>query len=210
MFNKKELLTIGIIVVIITFSISLMETLENFLYTLLTVFLVISINISAKKVASFYLESEIEIKFWEINRYGIKPHQKFKKPFPAGAFLPIISKLILAPFKSFVWMASLIFEVKPKVYRAAKRHGFYSFSEMTENHIGLIAAAGIFANILFSMISYLIGFQELAKINIYYSFFNMIPLSNLDGNKIFFGNKVLWCCLGIIVLIALFYSIMII
>lgn len=210
MLNKKEIAQILITTIIFAFAISLIKTWKIFSYTLLAVFLVLMVNIIAKKIASFYLDSEIEIRLWEIKRYGFKANKYFKTPLQAGAFLPIISKVLFFPFKGFIWMASLIFEVKPKIYRAAKRHGLYSFSEMTEFHLGLIAAAGIFANLIFAIIGYLINFPEFARLNIYYAFFNMIPLSDLDGNKIFFGSIILWALLASMVLIGLFCAIFII
>ncbi len=217
MLNKNEIIIIAIVTLILAFTISLIETVEIFLYTLLTVFLILTINITAKKVASFYLDSEIEIKLWEIKRVGLlflfwkfkkgsHPSHEFKRPFPAGAFLPIISKIFLFPVHNFIWMASLVFNVKPKIYRAAKRHGLYSFSEITESHLGLIASAGIIASLISAVIGYLIGFPDFARLSIYYAFFNMLPISELDGNKIFFGNIVLWSFLASIVLIGLFYA----
>ena len=110
-------------------------------------------------------------------------------------------------------MASLVFDVKAKTYRAAKRHGLYRFSEMTEDHIGYIASAGIFANILLAIITYFIGLpieMNFVVLSIYYIFFNMIPVSDLDGNKILFGNMVLWAflaTLSLISLIAIFFVI---
>lgn len=221
MFNKKEIITILIVTLILAFAINLIKTIESFFYTILAVFLIIMINISAKKIASFYFESEIEIKLWEIKRIGLlflfwkfkkgsHPSHKFKRPFPIGAFLPIISKIFLFPINSLVWMASLVFDVKPKIYRTAKRHGLYSFSEMTESHMGIIASAGIIINIIFAIIAYFIGFQEFTRLSIFYVFFNMIPLSELDGNKIFFGNIVLWSFLASIVLIGLFFTLFIV
>ncbi len=206
MLNRNEIITIVIVTLILAFTISLIETVEIFLYALLAVFLILIINIAAKKVASFYLDSEIEIKLWEIMRFGFKPKRHFKRPFPSGAFFPVISKIFLFPIHNFIWMASLVFDVKPKIYRAAKRHGLYSFSEMTESHLGLIASAGIIASLISAVIGYLIGFPDFAKLSIYYAFFNMLPISNLDGNKIFFGNIVLWSFLASIVLIGLFYA----
>jgi Zn-dependent protease len=206
--SKKEIIIITVIILILALTISLVKTWEFFLYTLLAVFLVLIINISAKKIMAFYLDSEIEIKLWEIKRYGFKANEYFKKPFPAGIFLPIITAAF--SFGYLTWMASLIFDVKPKIYRAAKRHGLYSFSEMTEYHLGLIASAGILANLILAIIGYLINFPELAKINLFYAFFNMLPISDLDGNKIFFGSLVLWGFLASIVLIGLFCAIFII
>jgi Zn-dependent protease len=103
-------------------------------------------------------------------------------------------------------MASLVFEVKPKPWRVSKRHGYYSFSEMTEDHIGYIAAFGIIANLLFAVIGYLIGFELFSKINVWFAFFNMIPISDLDGNKIFFGNLALWNVLAILTLLGMVYA----
>ncbi|MFH1612733.1 MAG: hypothetical protein ABIB46_03245, partial [bacterium] len=76
--------------------------------------------------------------------------------------------------------------------------------------IAYIAAAGIFVNLLFAFLAYLIGFSEFAKLSIWFAFFNMIPISNLDGNKIFFGSKVLWSFLATITLIALGYTFLVI
>ena len=181
-----------------------------FLWTLLAVFVLILINVLAKKIFGFYLETETEIKFWEISGTGIKKRKNFKKPFPIGAFLPLISKIILFPINGLAWMASLVFEVKPKSYRAAKRHGLYTFSEMTEEHMGYIAAAGIFATLVFAVIGYLLGFTEFSKLSIYYALFNMFPISSLDGNKIFFGNIVLWSFLASLVVIGLLFMVFIV
>jgi len=206
MLTKREITAILVSTIILAFSITLISSISIFLYALLAVFIVILVNLVAKKITSFNLDSEIETSLWEIKRYGVKAHHKFKRPFPLGAFLPILSKLILFPINSFVWMASLVFDVKAKTYRTAKRHGLYKFSEMTEDHIGYIAAAGIGANLVLAIIGYLIGFPLFAKLNIYYAFFNMIPISNLDGNKIFFGNIILWTFLAVITLIGLGYA----
>jgi Zn-dependent protease len=107
-------------------------------------------------------------------------------------------------------MASLTFEVKAKTYRAARRHGLYTFSEMTESHIAYIAAAGILANLIFAVIGYLVGFTEFSVLNLYYALFNLLPLSKLDGNKIFFGNLILWSFLVCLAVVGLFLRIFIV
>jgi len=209
MLTKKEIIPILIVILILGFTVSLIRSWTLFYYSLLSILLIVLINITAKKVAGFYLDSEIEIKLWEIKRYGFKPHKEFKRPFPAGAFFPIL--LTAISFGYLTWMASLIFEVKPKVYRAAKRHGLYSFSEMTESHIGLIAASGIFATLGFAVLGYFIGLPEImnfVNLSILYAFYNLIPLSDLDGNKIFFGNKILWSFLATVTLIGIGYIIL--
>lgn len=220
MLNKKEIISISVISIILAFAISLIESLEFFIYTLLMVVLMILVNVFAKKATSYYLDSEIEVKIWEIKRTGIMhfmdiipfhtthPSTELKKPFSAGAFLPIITVII--SLGNITWMGNLIFDVKAKIYRAAKRHGLYTFSEMTESHIGLIASAGIIANLGLAIIAYLIGFPDFAKLNIFYTLFNILPISDLDGNKIFFGSLVLWSFLAALVLIGMGYVFLVI
>ncbi|MFH1503534.1 MAG: hypothetical protein ABIE36_02665 [Candidatus Diapherotrites archaeon] len=206
MIKGKEIVAIVVASIIIAFSITFVGDFTLFLYALLGVFVLILINSAVKKITAYFLESEIDIGIWEFKKWGYKGGQSLQKGFPAGAFFPLISKIFLFPLNGFVWMASLVFDVRAKVYHAAKRHGIYSFSEMTEEHIGLIAAAGIFVNLLLAVTGYLAGFVLFAKMNIWFAFFNMIPISNLDGNKIFFGNLVLWSFLAIVTLIGLGYS----
>ena len=128
MINKKEIILSLLVILIISFTISLLENWDIFLSILLSISIVIGANIFIKKILAYYLDSEIEIKLWEIKRFGFKGGHHFKRPFPAGAFFPIISKIFLFPFKRFIWMALLVFDIKPKVYRTAKRHGLYSFA----------------------------------------------------------------------------------
>jgi len=201
MLNSKEIASIIAITIILGFTISLLTSTTAFLYAVASILIITLLNIFIKKATSSYFDSEIEIKIWEIKKYGFKPHSTFKKTFPAGAFFPIIITAVSAGLIN--WFACLTFNVKAKIHRAAKRHGFYSFTEMTEYHIGLIAASGIFLNIILAILGYLFNFPEFSKLNIYYAFFNMIPLSELDGNKIFFGSLVLWCFLATLVLMGL-------
>lgn len=212
MLNKKEILQIALVVIIITLSISLsLEIAENWTKiggVLLAVSLVILLNIFVKKIVAYKLDSEIEMRIWETN---IKlPGNKNFRNFPIGAFLPIISKIIFFPFKSFVWMASLVFDVKPRIYRGAKRYGLYTFSEMTEYHLGLIAASGIVVSLISAIVGYFLGFPLFARLSIYYAFFNILPISELDGNRIFFGSLVMWSFLASLVLIGMLFAIFIV
>ncbi len=207
MFTSKEIFSVLILTLVFAFAMGLFKSIERFPYLFLIFFIIIVVNVLAKKITSFYLDSEMEIKLWTIERYGFKPSQYLKKPFPAGILFPILTSLLLfGQLGGFIWLASLVFDVKPRVYRAAKRYGLYSYTEMTEDHLGLIAASGVFANLLFAIIGYLLGFPEFSRLSIYFAFFSMIPLSDLDGNKIFFGNLALWSFLATLVLIGLVYA----
>jgi len=209
MLTKKEITAIIAVTIILGFVISLKEfSLNFFLYSTLFIFLIIFINLFAKKITSFYYDSEIETKLWEVKRYGYRKSYRFKNPIPAGLIFPLITTAISLGYIN--WFASLTFDIKTKIYKAAKRHGLYKFTELTEFHLALIAASGIIANLFFGIIGYLINQPEFARLNLYYAFFNMIPFSNLDGNKIFFGSLVLWSFLTTIVLIGLMFAIFVI
>ena len=208
MISLKEFCRVGIISIVIAISFSLFvrfidifDFVSMIAVTFVAIFLAIFLNVLAKKVASFYFDSEMEVKIWEIQRYGFWPGAYLKKPLKAGIFFPLIFSLATAGY--FIWMASLIFDLKPTVHRAVKRHGIYSYAEISEEHMGYIAAIGVVANLFFAFIGYLIGFSEFAKMNIYLAFFHLIPVSDLDGNKIFFGSLPLWAGLTVMTLLAL-------
>ena len=200
MFSEKEILLISGIAVVLALALSFLKGLEAFAYSLVFIFFILMINLVAKKISSFYLDSKIDIRLWDVKRFGFHPSARFKNPFPAGVLFPLLSSFFT--FGNFIWLGALVFETKPRVYRAARKHRLYNFSAMTEDHIGYIAASGIVANLLFALIGYLVGFSEFAALNVYYAFFNLIPVSDLDGNKIFFGSLVLWSFLATITLMA--------
>lgn len=208
MLKTKEISSIILIGLILALTISLLSGLNAFLYALLAILIAILANIFIKKITAYYLDSEIEMNIWSIKRYGKKAHWHFKKDFPAGAFFPIIITVLTMGY--VYWMANFTFEVKPKVYRAAKRWGLYAFSEMTEWHIALIAASGIAINLILAVAGYLAGFPDFARYNIYFAAFNLIPFSDLDGNKILFGSMIMWSFLAIITLVALGYAFLLI
>lgn len=208
MFAKKEIMQLIVVVLVLGFSLSFTSLQKTFLYALLMVLAVVIVNLVAKKISSFYLENEMEIRIWEMETFGFKPHHHANKPIPMGVILPILTSVV--SFGTFAWLASLVFDVKPKVYKAAKRHGLYTFSGITEYEIGLIAAAGIAMNLVFAIATYLIGWDQVARLSIYYAVFNMIPLSDLDGNKIFFGSIIMWSFLASLVLVGLAYALLIV
>ncbi|MFH1365124.1 MAG: hypothetical protein ABIH28_00890 [archaeon] len=222
MFNKREIAIIVILSVIIGFIVSIVSnfpasTATNFPtskilgYSVLSIFAIILINNLVKKIAGHYFESDVKISLWEVKRYGWRPENRFRFPLQAGIIFPIILKLIT--FGKFNWLACLTFDVDAKVSRAARRHDIYTFSELSEYHLGVIAAWGIIANLFFAFVAYLIGLpQEMNFVNLslYYVFFNMLPFSDLDGNKIFFGSMILWSFLAAIVLLGIFFSIFVI
>jgi len=211
MFNKREVAIIIISSIILGFVLSNFQTSKILGYSILSIFSIVLINTLVKKIAGYYFESDVKVGLWEVGRYGWRPENKFRKPLPAGIFFPIVLKLI--SLGKFNWLAFLTFDVEAKVSRAARRHDIYTFSELSEYHLGAIAAWGIVANLFFALVAYLIGLppeMNFIKLSIYYTLFNMIPISDLDGNKIFFGSMILWSFLAAIVLLGILFSFLII
>ena len=208
MITVKEIGAIILIIIILGFVASFQRsiTFTTFFYFLGLILTIIAINILAKKIIAYYLESEIEIRIWGIKHFGFKPHQHFEKEIPIGIFLPLI--LLAITLSSVRWLASIVFDVKPRIYRSAKRHGLYSFTEMTEYDIGLIAAAGILTNLFVAFIFYFFGFETFSRLSIFYAFYNMLPFSDLDGNKILFGSLILWSFVAALTLIGLGYAVL--
>lgn len=204
MFTKKELFAILSIALAIGTVVSLdVENVnqwqEFILIALMTTAAVIFINAIAKKITAYHFDAEIDIETWQFKRFmfmtkrtiiGHRPHQKMKHPFQAGFFIPLIIKFI--SFGMLNWMASLTFQAKRTIYRTSRRFGQYQYIDITEGEMAWIAFIGIFTNILFAALAYATGMTLFAKVNLTYAFCNTIPISNLDGAKMFFGQRVLW------------------
>jgi hypothetical protein len=189
MFTKKSVVSILLASLVLGFTLSLKDSLNTFGHMFLLIFLVIFVNVIFKEFAAYYYDLSIEHKFWEMKRYGVKAHDHFKKPFPIGAVLPLITWVFSAGY--FVWLNVLYFEAKPEVYRVAKRRGFYGYSESSEFHEGIVAFIGVLGTIIVGCVGLLIGFPEFTKLSFFYSFFCSIPIGKLDGNKILFSEQLL-------------------
>jgi len=163
--------------------------------------LIIIVNITAKKLIAYSLDADVEHETWKFSRYGLKPHQHLNAEVPAGIILSVILSIFSMGFIKF--MSFLTYETRALKTRASKRFGFYSFTEMTDWHNGLIGAAGIGAVLILSLILYFAGGTNdyLWRFAAYYAFWNMLPISKLDGTQIFFGSKILYSALAIITLI---------
>src|SRR3989344_8132352 len=146
MLTIKEFFSIIIVSLILGAMVSLVRSIDAFLVTSFFVLIAIFINVASKKLFSYYLDTEIEIKIWEIKQFWVKKHLHFKRPLLAGIFVPLIIKFISVGLIN--WMSCLTFDASGKVYRAARRHGIYYFSEVSEEEMGWIAASGTVVTIL--------------------------------------------------------------
>lgn len=213
MFKQTEITAIILSIIVLTFGITFMHiltqtiSLEIILFNLIAISLVLLTNVFSKKITAHYFEARAYVKLWESQRYGFKKGYQFKKPVPVGFILSFLVPLMTMGYA--FWMAVLEFDITIHPSRASKRHEWYKFSEMTDWHLGIIAIGGIVGNLLLAIITYVADVSEIAKLSIYFAAFSIIPLSNLDGAKIFFARKNLWITITIIVGIFLAFSILI-
>lgn len=193
------LVAILILTLVASFGAIIQGDTAVMLFGLLFAALTILVHVGAKKWAASALDASAHHELWTWSRYGLKPGWKLDRPIPLGVILP----LVLTAFSLGVVKCGTIltYETRALKRRAARRFGFYSFTEMTDWHNALIGGTGIAAVLALAFIAYWIpGLEGLPKLATYYAFWNMIPFSKLDGTHILFGSKVLYTALALLTL----------
>lgn len=211
MFKQSEfnhiLAAIIILAVITSFTAILSLDALAIVKALIFSIVIIFINITAKKLTAYSLDSNVTHEIWQWQRFGFKPHQHLKKPIPAGIIFPLFLSIFSLGIIKFAGI--LTYESRALKQRAARRFGYYSWTEMTDWHNTLIGASGIASLLLLALITYFIpGLEGLPKSAIFYAFSNMLPISKLDGTQILFSSKPLYTVLGILTLIFFAYALL--
>jgi len=195
--EKREFSHIIIAIIVLTIAASFSSFLNKSYSIIPWVFIfsaiIILTSIYSKKMVANHLDADVEHELWLWQRYGIKNNQKLSKPLPMGVILPLI--ITLFSTGKILFLGLLTYETRALKRRVAKRHGFYSFTEMTDVHNALIGSAGIFSLLILGIIIYFLPFQiseTLAKLAIYYAFWNVLPISKFDGTQIYFGSPILY------------------
>jgi Zn-dependent protease len=171
---------------------------------------IIVVNIAGKKLMAYMLDSDVEHRSWTFSQWWWRKHQHFDKPMPSGVIVPLVITLLTGGLVKV--MTFLTYETSAKTYKAAKRSGYYSYAEMTDWDNSIIGAAGIVFTLALAVIAYFLPTQleQLAGLAIGYAFWNMLPVSDLDGTQIFFGSRVLYATLAVITLVFALYAIILV
>jgi len=205
--GRQEILSIaaGILMMFIVFSLQfvfrgdLSALPEVLIFSVILIF----VYVFVRKGVAFLLDSSVEHRVWNVYQFYFKPDYHFKKEVPFGIILPLL--LSVFSLGIFKFPTFLTYETRALKQRAARRFGFYSFTEMTDWDNGLIGSSSIIALLAVSLIGYMLGFEYFSAMSAYFALFNMIPLSNLDGTQIFFGSRIIWSVLAFICLIFALY-----
>lgn len=202
-----------LIAVLLTFVIAGLPSIvtgETFfmLQIFVASFIVVVLPLLLRKAFAYSLDADVTHKIWTFYRYGYRSGWHLKKELPFGIIVPLFFAFLglLASFPIMLF-TFLTYETRALKQRAAKRFGYYSYTEMTDWHNALIGACAIVVLLLISLVGYFGDFEVLAKLAAYYAFWNMIPFGDLDGTQIYFGNRVLYYVLAITTLIFTLYAI---
>jgi hypothetical protein len=201
MFSKKEIGWIFVAILLMGFVIGWSNKMSYSLSVFLIALIIILVNVLAKKIAASHYSLKINHKIWHIQYLWFSKKDKLKKPFPIGLIIPfLLSFLSMGLIKVF---ALLQFDYENNYKkRALKRRGMYRHSEINESDLAFTSAWGFWSLIALAIISTLINQPEISKYAVYYGLWNLLPLSNLDGSKLFFGSPVNWLLLVIIYIIS--------
>jgi len=209
--KEKEIMHIIIAIIVFAFVSGFMEVINLDIkkFSLIAVFgaIIIGINIISKKIMASKLDASVEHEIWNVERFGMRAGDYIKNGIVAGVIFPLFTTLVT--LGSIKLTTFLTYETSALKRRAAKRWGPYNFTEMTDWHNALVGGAGVASSLLISFISYWIpgdSWVTIGKMAVIYAFWNMIPVSKLDGAQIFFGSRPLWTVLGVITLIFLLYA----
>jgi hypothetical protein len=213
MKSSEIMAIIGAIIIltaVIGISFPFTTTVQGLLQAFMYSAIIILVYVFSKKIFAFMVDSDVEHELWKVSRYGPQSGAYLRNPAPAGIIVPLFFTVLSLGF--FKIMPMLTYETRALSIRASKRFGYYSYTEMSEWHNGLIGAVGIISVLIVSLISYILlpANDILWRMAIYFAFWNMIPVSNLDGTQIFFGSRTLWSTLAIITAIATAYALLLI
>jgi hypothetical protein len=202
--TKKEIVWVIIAILIMGFMISFSLSPTYSLKILLISAIIIITSVLTKKIAGEFFNIKVEHKTLEFQRWGYYKRSHFKKPIPLGLIIPFFFSVItLGMIKPFTLLQFDAENLYKKRIQRARGESEYRRTEINESDLGFAVAWSMWALILLAIIGFFIKQPELTKYSIYYGCWNLIPLSNLDGIKLFFGSFINWCLLVLVYIIAL-------
>ncbi len=214
MFKLEEIRDLGISIILLGLMFGFDDgaktfILKDWLINLLKIIFLVAISILIRegviKLVALSKNVESIYQIWNINRIWFGGYGKIKKGIPMGIILAIL--FIFISKGKFFFTAIGIHELKEKlVARTGNKKIFLEYFEEA-----LIVLSGVITHVLLVVIAILISkslginLVNFTKINFYMALFSLLPLSNLDGSKIFFGSIILWLFTLIFVIISFLF-----
>jgi len=194
--------------------------LDNFVRVSASVALVVFVHYFGHKWVARKYGADVVHKIWTIKRYGWskRAHFPLKLHFMNLTVIPINSFPlggVLAVIVSFLSNGRLYFTPVEAIDIKCDEHkrvGRWRI-KVLERECARIALAGPTANILLALVLQSFNqsgmFDQLIWISCLYGLYHMIPVSELDGSKIFFGSQYLYV-FGLAFLLSAFLLVMLI
>ncbi len=162
------------------------QTLFTFLkFAGLGLIAVIACVATSKFVANEF-GCDAEFRLWTMDRYGFERKHYLRKTMPTWILVPLF--LVFISWGYIKWLGLLVFDIGHST-RVAKGR---DYTEMTEWELALIAFYGLLTNVALAIISKFLGWDAFSSLNIWFVFFNLLPISELNGTKILHGSIMLW------------------
>ncbi|MEK6835500.1 MAG: hypothetical protein AABX55_00555, partial [Nanoarchaeota archaeon] len=142
-------------------------------------------NLLGYKLAAKYLGTNIKLKIWN--------SQKFKgkllrlKNIDLAYTTPILAILIMLISNGRIFFSTVLTFTVEKFKVLGKR-----FPYLTDYHVALIVVTGMFFNFILMLFFKLTNVELGIKISSWFILFNFLPVSELPGEKLFFGSRTLW------------------
>ncbi len=137
---------------------------------------------------------------WSVKQTWIG--EKLSRGYPLGAIIGILIS-IFSKGKFFFTAVGKHTFIENRLARVGRKYANLQFKEEAR-----IAASGILASLFISILALLLGnifninVNAFITINFYLALFNLIPVSELDGAKIFFGSLLTYIFLLVFVVAA--------
>jgi hypothetical protein len=207
MLTKKEGTWIIITIILFAFIIVFPSATYNPLLLFLPV-LIILISVITKKIAADFFCIKIEHTAWEWQQFWWYKTSKFKKPIPLGVLFPFL--ITLLSFGLLKPLTFLQFNAKNNPQkRILKKRGAVRKEEINESDLAFTSAWGFFSVWLLAILGIFLRIPDLTKWSIYYGLWNLVPIGNLDGIKLFFGSTITWVFMIFLYIIAIIFAILI-
>lgn len=206
MTKKREITHIVITILLMTLilcfyklEIRVDKILPYFLISLIIIFS----SVFSKKITGSIIDLEIDIKIWEWKRYWFAKISELQKPIPMGLILPLLLGFLSNGFVKFLGFFE--FDIIPLPGRVVKKYGAKRFSKVMDWDNALIVFYSTIPLLFLATIAHYLNtifLNDLAKFSILYVFCNLLPISKLDGTKLYFGSRPLFFFTWILFLIA--------
>ena len=214
MFTKREIKHLIISILVLGFAFGLNDKQAafnlsswtvNFIHVLMAAAITLLLYELTHKLVARRYKAETEYEIWSIKRYGFWRSSEFPVKFlgftirslPIGIILSIMATLLSKGLFYLIPMASFRLVERPHLRLGAKFRHVSNFEEakIAASSLVILAIIALIASSSSALI-----FSQLSAMMYVFIAWCLIPISQLDGSKIFFGSIPLYIATAMFVL----------